>query len=145
MPDNPLLPAFHFTIQYSGLKGNKSADTAFESVTSLQLTAGNAEGIMAADKKPGTVFNPVVLKRAVSQQPSPLRQWVLQSLNGSKTKPLTEVLIHVLDETHQPVISIRLIEVTPAGWQLGPLHAQQSELLTEEISLQYQAVEWLQQ
>jgi phage tail-like protein len=141
MPDNRFLPAFHFTVQCSGLKDNTAADTGFESVTGLQITAP-APGT-DADKKLPAQYSPVVLKRAVSQQPSPLRQWVLDSLNGSKTTPLPEVLVQVLDETHQPAITIRLINVTAAGWQLCPLTTQQSELLMEEITLQYSAVEWL--
>lgn len=139
MPDNRFLPAFHFTVQCSGLKGNADADTGFESVTGLKISAGDTTA--ADDKKIPALFNPVVLKRAVSRQPSPLRQWVLKSLNRGKTTPLPEVLIQVLDETHQPALSFRLLHVTAAGWQLGPLHTQQSELLTEEITLQYRVVE----
>lgn len=140
MPDYRFIPAFHFTVQCSGLKGDAAADTGFESVTGLQITAA-----ADADKKLPAQCNPVVLKRAVSRLPSPLRQWVLKNLNGSKTTPLPEVLIQVLDEMHQPAITIRLLQVTAAGWQLCPLSTQQSELLMEEITLQYSAVEWLQQ
>lgn len=146
MPDNRFLPAFHFTVQCSGLKGNTETDTGFESVTGLKITAAGNDGTapVTEDKKLPALFNPIVLKRAVSRQhKSPLRQWVLKSLNGSKTTPLPEILVQVLDEEHRPAITFRLTQVTAAGWQLGELNAQQNGLLMEEITLHYRSVELL--
>ena len=34
--------------------------------------------------------------------------------------------MQVLDETHQPAVTIRLKQVTAEGWQLAPLQAQQN-------------------
>lgn len=144
MSDQRFLPAFHFKVQCNGLKGNAAADADFESVTGLKLSVVNTDSAVTDDKKLPVLFNPVVLKRAINQKfTSPLRQWVLKSLNGSKTTPLPEVLIQVLNEEHQPAITFRLVTVTAAGWQLGELNAQQSELLMEEITLQYRSIEVL--
>ena len=142
MSDNRFLPAFHFTVQFTGLANNAATDGGFESVTGLGVTAINPGTAAAGDKKLAAQFNPIVLKRAISQQqPSTLRQWVLHNLNGQATAPLPEVLIQVLNEVHQPAITFRLTHVTAAGWQLGPLTTQQSELLMEEIVLQYRSIE----
>ncbi|MFN8250877.1 MAG: phage tail protein [Ferruginibacter sp.] len=138
MPDNSFLPAFHFNVQFSGLKGDRTADSAFESVCGLQVTATTGN-----DKKQSSIFNPVILKRAVRQQHSPLREWVLLCLNGNGGKPLPEMLMQVLDETHQPAVTIRLKQVTAEGWQLAPLQAQQNELLMEEITLCYRSLDWM--
>jgi phage tail-like protein len=148
MIDNLFLPAFHFRIQFSGLKPDADAetDTHFQSVSGLKamvVNSGNTTSVPGNKILP-VLFNPVVLKRAISRQCiSPLREWILENLNGSKSTPLPEVLIQVLNEEHQPVIIFRLIHVTAAGWQLGELNAKQSELLMEEISLQYHSIELL--
>jgi phage tail-like protein len=146
MSDNRFLPAFHFRIQFNGLKNDAEADTHFQSVSGLKVMVASTDNSAAVkgNKKLPVLNNPVVLKRAISQQPiSPLREWVLENLKGSTSTPLSEVLIQVLDEEHQPAITFRLTHVTAAGWQLGELNAQQSELLMEEFALQYRSVEQL--
>jgi len=146
MSDNRFLTAFHFRIQFNGLKNDAEADTHFQSVSGLKaMVAGTDNATAFVDNiSPPVLFNSIILKRAISEKNrSPLRQWVLKSLNGSKSTPLSEVLIQVLNEEHQPAITFRLTHVTAAGWQLGELNAQQSELLMEEFALQYQSIEQL--
>lgn len=146
MSDNRFLPAFHFRIQFNGLKTTTEADTYFQSVNGLKamvVSTDNAAAV-ADNKNPPVLFNPIILKRAISQKnKSLLRQWVLKSLNGSKYAPLPDMLIQVLNEEHQPAITFRLTHVTAAGWQLGELNAQQSELLMEEFTLLYRSIEQL--
>jgi phage tail-like protein len=145
MSDNHFVPAFHFRVLFTGLSENAAADAGFQSITGLKIITDNSGTAPAGDKKLPVQFNPIVLKRAISQQqPSPLRQWVLQSLNGRATPALPEIQVQVLNDQHHPAIALRLTHVTAAGWQLGPLDTLQSELLMEEITLQYRSIEWLE-
>jgi phage tail-like protein len=145
MSENYLLAAFHFRVLFKGLETAVETDSRFQSVTGLKATIetpGNP--VATADEKKSTVtrFNPVVLRRAVERSNnSVLRRWVLENLNRSSHNEIPEVLIEVLNEEHKPEIIVRLKKVTAAGWQLGELNAANSELLMEEITLNYRSIE----
>jgi phage tail-like protein len=137
MSENHLMTAFHFRVLFRGLKLKEENDFRFQSVTGIK-----AFHLIPDDEKrsAATQFGPVVLTRAVEPSTnSALRQWILQNLNKS-SDILPEVLIEVLDEEHKPGMIIRLKNVTVAGWQLGELNAEKSDLLMEEISLHYQSI-----
>jgi phage tail-like protein len=88
------------------------------------------------------VFQPVVLRRAVTVPAhSVLRHWVIASLHHRTKQPLQEVKIEVLNEERLPSLVIVLKDVYVANWALGEFHAQNSNLLMEEISLGYRSVD----
>jgi phage tail-like protein len=142
MNENHSLPAFHFRILFKGLDDLSEADSRFQSVSGLKVAAAIPENVDGAINKSASFLSPLVLKRAVENTSnSQLRRWVLDCLNKSSREPLPEVLIEVLDEEHKPGFIVRLTKVTAAGWELGELNALKSELLMEEITLQYQSIE----
>jgi phage tail-like protein len=144
MDRDHIMPAFHFRILFKGLNNTGGDDSGFQSISGLKISTITRAAIELAGEttKETTLFNPVVLKRAVrSTQRSPLREWVLRCLNHSSKEPLPEILIEVLNEEHEPGLAIRLIDVTAAGWQLSELDALNSQLLTEEISLHYSSID----
>jgi phage tail-like protein len=144
MERDHLIPTFHFRVLFKGLNNTGDDDSGFQSVSGLKISTifSAASRLEGEALKETTVFNPVVLKRAIkSARRSPLREWILRSLNHSSKEPLREVLIEVLNEEHQPALAIRLTDVTAAGWQLSELDALNSQLLVEEISLQYTSIE----
>ena len=143
MSENYLLAAFHFRVLFKGLEAAGETDSRFQSVSGIKATTENP--VTAGDENKSTTrFNPIVLRRAVERSnKSALRQWVLQNLNKSLHNEIPEVLIEVLNEEHKPEIIVRLKKVTAAGWQLGELNAANSELLMEEISLNYQSIEMI--
>jgi phage tail-like protein len=147
MKDNHPLPAFHFRVVFKGLKGAGDTDSRFQSISGLKALAVMADTVSSdlhESKKNNTIFNPLVLRRAVSTaNNSALSKWLLKSLNKSSSDPLPEVLIEVLNETHKVTLVFRLTHVTAAGWELGELNAQKSELLMEEITLHYTSIELL--
>lgn len=138
MNEDHLMTAFHFRVLFKGLGSKEETDFRFQSVTGIKAIHPNP----GDEKRSATTqFGPVVLTRGVEQTTdSALRQWILQNLNKSSTDILPEVLIEVLNEEHKPGIIIRLKNATVAGWQLGELNAAKSELLMEEISLNYQSI-----
>jgi len=137
------MPAFHFRILFKGLNNTGDDDSGFQSISGLKISTIIPVAFELGDAiKETTLFNPVVLRRAIrSTQRSPLREWVLRCLNHSSKEPLPEVLIEILNEEHEPGLAIRLIDVTAAGWQLSELDALSSKLLMEEISLHYTSIE----
>jgi phage tail-like protein len=144
MDTDPIIPAFHFRVLFKGLNKTGDGDSGFQSVSGLKISTifPAASALEGEALKERTVFNPVVLRRAIkSTRRSLLRDWVLRSLNHSSKEPLPEVLIEVLNEEHQPALAIRLTNVTAAGWQLSDLDALNSNALMEEISLQYTSID----
>lgn len=143
MERDHLIPAFHFRILFKGLNNTGEEDSGFQSISGLKISTIDplaSELVGKASKE--TVFNPVVLRRAVrSNHRSLLREWVLRCLNHASKEPLPEVFIEILNEEHEPALAIRLTNVTAASWQLSELDALNSELLMEEISLQYTSIE----
>jgi phage tail-like protein len=138
MKENHLLTAFHFRVLFRGLESKGETDFRFQSVAGIKAINLNP---VVEKRSIATQFGPVILTRAIEGSvDSPLRQWILENLNKSSPGELPEVLIEVLNEEHKPEIIIRLKKVTVAGWQLGELHAEKSELLMEEITLHYQSI-----
>jgi phage tail-like protein len=134
------LPAFHFQVSYSGLPGDKEMDGSFLSIagikTAIQLPEENT-----TVKKNVVQYNPVTLRRAVTTgRSSPLRKWILKSLSAKGTSAISQMTIVIMNEEHEPEITIYLTNVTAAGWELGELHAGKSDLLMEEIVLRYEGI-----
>jgi phage tail-like protein len=138
------MPAFHFRVIFRGLDNTGDDDSGFQSISGLKISTIIPAAFELGGEaiKETTLFNPVVLKRAVrSSQRSPLREWVLRCLNHSSKEPLPEILIEILNEEHEPGLTIRLIDVTAASWQLSELDALNSNLLMEEIGLHYTSID----
>jgi len=142
--ESHIVPAFHFRVLFAGLSDLTEQDSSFESVSGIHgtLVDNNTVPPHQPGKNGTTVFQPVVLRRAVSMPGrSALREWALNCLNGNAHDPLREVKIEVLNEEHLPLLVITLKNVYVKTWALGELHAQKSNLLMEEISLGYHTIE----
>lgn len=70
-----------------------------------------------------------------------LLQWALNSLNSQEIKLLPEVLIEVLNDEGNPDVIIILRNVSARSWSISDLHAEKSELLMEELVLDYHSVD----
>ncbi len=144
MDRDRIMPAFHFRILFKGLNNAGDDESGFQTISGLKISTVTPAAFETAGQaiKETTLFNPVVLRRAIrSTQRSPLREWVLRCLNHLSKEPLPEILIEILNEEHEPGLAIRLIDVTAAGWQLSELDALNSKVLMEEISLQYTSID----
>lgn len=141
--DNDIIASFHFRVLFTGLKGITDTDTRFESVSGIQGNRVADINNAGKAKDTGTaVFQPLILKRAARPpQASALLQWALQCLNTHTFPVLPEVLVQVLNEQHQPQLTVRLKQVTFKAWLLGELDARVSGILTEEFQLDYKAIE----
>ncbi|MBC7873671.1 MAG: phage tail protein [Ferruginibacter sp.] len=138
MRDNRPLTAFHFSISFKELPGDTGNDSQFLSVSGLKAIMVIPDDKEVIDKETRRKYGPLILKRAVSAgKPSALRKWVLKSMAKPGSVTLPEVLIEVLNEEHEPQLVFRAGQVSAVGWELGELHAGKSDLLMEEISLQY--------
>jgi phage tail-like protein len=139
-----IIPAFHFRVLFKGLDIDGDDDSGFQSISGLKISTTIPARSETSEEviKETTLFNPVVLRRAIrSTHRSPLREWVLRCLNHSSRETLPEMIIEILNEEHEPHFAIRCTHVTAWGWELSELNASNSELLMEEISLQYKSID----
>jgi phage tail-like protein len=145
MNSDYMVPAFHFRVLFTGLEGLTEADTRFESVSgiqaSLQHELVDTTGNVHQQDTVTAVFQPVILRRAfVVSKNQVLLHWITGCLNKRAYHPLPEVRIEVLNDEHEPALTIVLKDVSLNNWSLGELHAQKSGLLMEEIWLSYKAI-----
>lgn len=136
------LPAFHFRVLFKGLEGISEIDSQFQSVTGIKAMRDNNTTAGSEKTSGTTIFNPVILKRGMlSPKHSVLLQWVIKNLHEPERHFLPEVLIEILNEENKPEIIIRLVKVSVKSWSAGDLHAEKSELLMEELVLDYTCIE----
>lgn len=139
-----MIAAFRFRVLFNGLEGVTGMDSMFQSVSGIHGTLQHAAAITVEPvrKENTTIFQPVVLRRAVvPAQHSSLRQWVLTCLNMPSPKPLKSIQVEILNEAQEPILTVRLGNVAVRSWALSDLHADFSNLLMEEIQLEYQSID----
>jgi hypothetical protein len=141
MPGAYPIAAFQFRVTFKALPGDLGSDNSFVSVTGLKTS------VLLYDEKgmplpaPSLIRQPVVLLRHIdATKKSPLRTWVLKALEKPGSGKLEELSIEILNGDQQPAVVFKLLNVSPAGWELGPLNAGRSELLVEEIAFHYAAI-----
>ena len=141
MKERTALTAFHFRVSYEALAGDNGSDSQFISVSGLKALLVPPSAETTNKEKPVVQYNPVLLRRAViSGKTSPLRKWILKSLAKPGSLLLPSVQIEVLNEEHEPEMVFVLRDVSAAGWEMSELNAGKSELLTEDIYLQYKGL-----
>ncbi len=132
--------AFHFRVRFIQPDNSQLTDIGFQSVAGLgaAISATLTGGMPVKDASEVVNFNTLVLTRAVVDvAASPLSQWVFGWINKTAAVVLPWVYIELLNEEHVPYMKWRISNVTPAGWNLGELNADKSEVLTEAIELAY--------
>ena len=97
------------------------------------------EFVPLAEKLPGLhKVGDVTLKRGLTRDLS-LWNWVNSALAGNINRP--SVLITLLDQTDNPVLSWRLRNAWPRKWCGPVLNAGSSEVAIEELELAHEGLE----
>lgn len=143
---------FHFAVHFSaGDRG--SADIRFQSVTGLDSSMdietikeggeNRFEHVIPTRRK----FGPLVLKRGLmGPTSSPVANWLKRTFEGEPFDLVTgkedfqvidTVIIDLLGEDHQPLMSWTVTNVWPRSWKIAELNAERSEVLIETLELNY--------
>ena len=143
---------FHFAVHFSASDGG-SVDIRFQSVAGLDSTIdietikeggeNRFEHVIPTRRK----FGPLVLKRGlVGQLNSPVANWLKRTFEGEPFdlstgkedfQVIDTVLIDLLGEDHQPLMSWTVTNVWPRSWKIAELNAERSEVLIETLELNY--------
>lgn len=139
------IPSFHFRVLFNGLENVTEADTKFQSVSGIKVNLQNepVNNSMRGEKNIiANTFEPVILRRGLADpKDSALLRWLFKCVNDGIYEPIPEVRIEILNEDHSPTIVVKLFQATPRSWSLGELHAERSEVLIEELTLDYQSIQ----
>jgi phage tail-like protein len=136
MPLYPL-PAYHFLVEWGGTR------TGFTEVSGLGIEAEVLEyregGSLHTVKIPGQLkYSNVILKRGIVKGDNEFFQWI-STINGSAVQR-RDVMISLLDETHQPVMRWRLSNAWPSKIEASTLNANASEIAIEIIELTHEGI-----
>jgi phage tail-like protein len=143
---------FHFAVHFSAGDGG-SVDIRFQSVSGLDSTIdietikeggeNRFEHVIPTRRK----FGPLVLKRGlVGPVTSPVANWLKKTFEGEPFDLTTgkeafqvidTVIIDLLGEDHQPLMSWTVTNVWPRSWKIAELNAERSEVLIETLELNY--------
>lgn len=143
---------FHFAVHFSAGDGG-SVDIRFQSVSGLDSTIdietikeggeNRFEHVIPTRRK----FGPLVLKRGlVGPVTSPVANWLKKTFEGEPFdlttgkeafQVINTVIIDLLGEDHQPLMSWTVTNVWPRSWKIAELNAERSEVLIETLELNY--------
>ncbi len=131
---------FHFMVEFPEISSN-SGDNRFQSVSGLRVdidTEEIAEGGENRFKHKVPVrsrYPNLVLKRGMLID-SDVISWVRDAVENFEFKP-TNVVVKLLNEKHEPLVSWNIVHAYPVKWNLDDLNAEQNKLAIETLELTY--------
>jgi phage tail-like protein len=134
--------AFHFGVT---LDGAGSSDASFQEVSGIRVEFGNEEVVEGGQNQfvhrlpTQAKYANLVLKRGVVVTTSPLADWVAQTLASQLTKPIRprQLMVTLKNEQHDPLITWTFVNAYPVRWEVSPMNAMESAILTETMELAY--------
>ncbi len=138
-----LLPpaAFSFSVSF----GQQGVDSSFQEVSGISREMSTEDVIEGGEngfvhKLPtGLKSTNLELKRGIAPLTSELVQWCKAVLEGNFVSAITPklVLVHLLDEEHNPVSSWEFVNAFPVKWDVEGFNSTKNEFAIEKIVLSY--------
>jgi phage tail-like protein len=133
---------FHFKVEFS--LGKEDIDIRFQSVSGLDSVLDTEtvkeggenrfEHVVPVRRK----YGPLVLKRGlIKPSDSGITAWLKKAFDDENVIALPTVIIKLLNEQHQPLMSWTINNVWPRSWKMGELNAEQGGVLIETLELNY--------
>jgi len=136
----PLLPAFHFKVEFLGLDG-ADIDTRFQSVSGLNATietdaiAEGGENRFKHQVPKGATYSDLVLKRGMVTS-STVIEWVRRTIDTLEIQP-TDINVSLLNDRHEPVMTWQIKHAWPKKWTVADFNAESSAIVIETLELGY--------
>ncbi|GAA3625710.1 phage tail protein [Flavivirga jejuensis] len=135
--------AFHFRLQILG--SEDPLDYGFQEISGIKTTldteaiAEGGENRFQHQLPIKTTYSPLVLKRGMALYKSVLTTWCDDTMEFSIDKPIKtyDLLVSLLDEEREPVLSWKFINAYPTSWEASNLNAEESSIFFETINLNY--------
>jgi phage tail-like protein len=133
---------FHFKVEFN--LGKEDIDIRFQSVSGLDSVLDTEtvkeggenrfEHVVPVRRK----YGPLILKRGlIKPADSGITAWMKKAFDDENVSVLPTVVIKLLNEQHQPLMSWTINNVWPRSWKIGELNAEQGAVLIETLELNY--------
>ncbi len=133
-------PSFHFKVEFPDIQTTDN-DILFQSVSGLNVSLETevikegGENRFVHTVPVRSKYTDLVLKRGVLVDSGVIR-WCRKAIEQFEVEP-TVVLVHLLNESHEPLVEWRLFHAWPKKWSVAEMNASQSSVLVETIELNY--------
>lgn len=131
---------FHFRVEFLDID-TVDNDVLFQSVSGLSASM-ETESVKEGGENRFTHALPVrsqysdlVLKRGLLVDSGVVR-WCRDAIEGFTFQP-SGVLVHLLNDAHQPLVTWSLVHAWPKKWSVADLDAEKSAVLIETLELSY--------
>ena len=139
--NNYPLTGFHFSVEWNG---ENEESVSFSEVSGLNVSTKvieYREGFnkdYTSYKMPGLkTYNNVTLKRGSMASDNGFYNWFNSIANNTVER--RDVVIKLLDENHEPVITWNLNNAFPIKYDPGALNASDGKVLIESVELAYES------
>ncbi|HCY41481.1 MAG TPA: glycerol acyltransferase [Prolixibacteraceae bacterium] len=128
---------FHFLVEFA----NQKDEYQFQSVSGLSYNLGTEDITEGGEnrfvhKLPLRPKYPnLVLKRGLLID-SELIDWCRSSVEDFSYSP-TDIIIKLLNEEHEPLITWNVIHAYPVKWAVADFNAEESKIVIETLELTY--------
>ena len=140
MPDYPLIPAFHFRVQFPE-PDFAGSDSSFQSVSGLEV-AVDTESIREGGENrfeyalpTKTNYSTLTLNRGFLKG-SAIVAWVKRAIQNLQMEPLN-IQVSLLDTAHEPLLTWDVKHAWPKKWSVSEFNADNSALVIETLELHY--------
>ena len=136
------LPKFHFTIEWNGKRAGFTEATGLDKqIEVIEYREGSSPNF-SKSKMPGLQkHSNITLKRGTFDGDKDFYLWM--NTVSMNTVERRDVTIHLLDETHSPVISWKVTQAWPVKLQASDLKADGNEVAIETLELAHEGFEVL--
>ena len=133
------MPAYHFLVDWGGTRPGFTEVSGLEITTDVIEHRDGADPSQAARKMPGlSRYKNIVLKRGIVKGDNDFFNWMnTKSLNQVQRR---DIVIQLLNENHEPVITWRVVNAFPVRFSGPVLHANASEIAIEELELAHEGL-----
>ena len=131
---------FHFRVEFLDIQ-TVDNDTLFQSVSGLTVMMGTESVKEGGENRFEHVlprrskYSDLVLKRGVLKD-SGVISWCRRAMESYEFEPAT-VLVHLLNEKHEPLITWNVAHAWPKKWSVAELNSTQGSVLVETLELNY--------
>ena len=128
---------FHFEVKFTGMEG----ENKFQSVSGLSVDLETEEISEGGENRfkhklpVRSKYPNLVLKRGIVVN-SEIIKWIRDALEDFIFSP-TDIIISLLDENHEPLVSWNVIHAYPVKWSVVDFNAEESKIVIETIELAY--------
>lgn len=132
--------SFHFLVSFLDV-GDSAKDIGFQSVSGLNVSMDletyreGGENRFVHQLPVKSNYSDLTLKRGIVLD-STLIKWCTDTFESMIVKP-TDLVISVLNDDHEPLLSWNVKHAWPKKWTVSDLNAESSELVIESMELTY--------